>query len=95
MQEEISGTEGVASGKLPLSVNIPIAVCSCFIFFGFSPVWRCSLSYNKGVKPVSSLTHFSPKRRRWPEIHSVKHWKTAISGVICAGQTNCCFGVLA
>jgi len=64
VQEKMSDTEGVASGKLPLSVNIPIAACSYFIFFGFIAVWCCSLSYNKGVKPVSSRTHVSPKRRR-------------------------------
>jgi len=63
VQEKISDTERVGSEKLPLSVNIPIAVCSYFIFFSFIAVWCYSLSYNKGVKPVSSRTHVSPKRR--------------------------------
>jgi len=64
VQQKLSNTEGVANGKLPLSVNIPMAIRSYFIYFGFIAVWCCSLSYNKGVKPVSSRMHASPKRRR-------------------------------
>jgi len=35
MQQKLSDMEGVANGKLPLSVNISMAIGSYFIFFGF------------------------------------------------------------